>query len=126
MEEFMFFIRKQANSEETLPPDRHRMFLKACETYIGRLKKEKKLISAQPIEWVGKIISVSGGTWGEAPFNEGREVIGGYYHIKARDIDEAMAIARMNPEFEYNPATRIEVRGIKTKEKSTGFVYPKK
>jgi len=126
MQEFMLFIRKSARSEETLSQDRHQMFLKACETYIGKLKQEGKLISAQPIEWAGKTISLTGGTWHEDPFNEGREVIGGYYHITARDLEEALAIARLNPEFEYNPGTRIEVRGIKTKEKATGFVYPKK
>ena len=61
MREFMFFIRKQRNSEATLPAEQHQKFLKACERYIGKLKQDGKLISAQPIEWVGKIVSRSGG-----------------------------------------------------------------
>ena len=125
MEEFMFFIRKQSNSEASLSPEKHQNFLKACESYIGNLKKEGKLISAQPIQWLGRIISRPDGSWKDVPFNESREIIGGYYHILASNMDEAMAIARANPEFEYNHDTRIEVRAIKTKEKSTGFVYPK-
>ncbi len=126
MKEFMFFIRKQTDSAKSLPPERHEKFLKACETYIGRLKKEQRLISAQPIERLGKILSASGKTWSAAPFDETNEVIGGYYHILARDLNEALAIAKENPEFEYNPDTRIEVRPIKMKEEATGFVYPKK
>ena len=125
MKEFMFFIRKQSNSKETLSAEQHQKFLKACERYIDNLKKEGRLISAQPIEWIGKILSGPSGTWKDVPFNESKEVIGGYYHILANDLDEAVTIAKANPEFEYNSNTRIEVRAIKTKEESTGFVYPK-
>ena len=94
MGEFMFFIRKQANSESTLSPNQHQKFLKGCETYIGKLKQEGKLISAQPIQWKGAILSCSEGTWSEATYNESKEVIGGYYHIRANDLDEAIEIAK--------------------------------
>jgi hypothetical protein len=123
MKEFMFFIRKQSDSQVTLSPERHQQFLKGCETYIGRLKKEGKLISAQPIERDGNIISCSNNVWKDVPFNEIKEVIGGYYHILAEDLSEAIAIAKANPEFEFNPDTRIEVRPIKMKEETTEFVY---
>lgn len=124
MKEFMFFIRKQSDSELTLSPERHQQFLKGCETYIAKLKKEGKLISAQPIEREGNIISRQDNVWKDVPFSETKEVIGGYYHILAEDLSEAIAIAKANPEFEFNPDTRIEVRPIKMKEDATGFVYP--
>lgn len=125
MKEFMFFIRKQVDSQETLSPVRHFEFLKSCESYIGRLKQEGRLISAQPITRAGSFITCDSSGWHYSPVNEYTEVIGGYYHIKANDMDEAMEIAKANPEFTFNPDTRIEVRPIKTKEKETGFVYPK-
>ena len=120
----MFFIRKQTDSKMTLSPERHQQFLKGCETYIGKLKKEGKLISAHPIERDGDIISCANDVWKDVPFNETNEVIGGYYHILAEDLSEAITIAKANPEFEYNPDTRIEVRPIKMTEDTTGFVYP--
>jgi hypothetical protein len=125
MQEFMFFIRKLSNSKDALSPEQHQRFLKACEDYIGTLKKEGRLISAQPIEWVGTIVSGPAGAWKDVPFNESKEVIGGYYHIRANSLEEATTIAKANPEFVYNPGTRIEVRAIKTKEDTTGFVYPR-
>src|ERR1044071_6412519 len=124
MKEFMFFIRKQVDSKATLAPNLHEQFLKGCETYIGKLKSEGKLISAQPIQRMGKIISYTDGKWKDVPFNETKEVIGGYYHILAKDLEEAIEIAKKNPEFQFNPDTRIEVRPLTMKEETTGFVYP--
>ena len=126
MKEFMFFIRKQTDSKQTLSADVHQQFLKSCESYIGNLKSQGKLLSAQPIDRAGEIIAKKDGVWSESPFNERTEVIGGYYHILANDLHEAIAIAKANPEFQFNPDTRIEVRPIKMKEESTGFVYPTK
>jgi hypothetical protein len=126
MKEFMFFIRKQADSKETLSPVKHTEFLKSCQTYIETLKTQGRLISAQPIERSGEILSFSEGAWDNTPFNEPKEVIAGYYHILAENLDEAISTAMKNPEFEYNPGTRIEVRPIKMKEEATGFVYPAK
>ena len=125
MKEFMFFIRKQVDSEVALSPEKHQAFLKGCETYIGKLESERKLKSAQPIERQGKIILGTKGVFRESSFKETNEVIGGYYHILAKDLDEATAIAKANPEFEYHTNTRIEVRPLKMKEENTGFVYPK-
>ncbi len=124
MKEFMFFIRKRSNSEETLPPDQFNLFLKACERYIGNLKSLKKLVSAKPIDWSGKILSGRGDKWKLTSYDEPGEVIGGYYHILAKDIDEAIEIAKANPEFTFNENSRIEIRPVKMKEEETGFVYP--
>jgi hypothetical protein len=39
-------------------------------------------------------------------------------------MNEAVEIAKHNPEFVFSATARIEVRPIKTKETTTGFVYP--
>jgi hypothetical protein len=54
-----------------------------------------------------------------------QEVQVGYYHIRANDMDDAVAIAKNNPEFEYVPSASIEVTAVKVKEEATDFVYPK-
>jgi hypothetical protein len=124
MKEYMLFIRKKGDSQHTLPPGEFVKFLKSCELYIDSLKNQGKLISAQPIAWAGKIISRDGFTWNEVPYSETGEVIGGYYHILTENINEAIEIAKANPEFTFNENTRIEVRPVKIEEEQTGFVYP--
>ncbi len=84
------------------------------------------MIEAQPLERQGRIISGSSGKWKEIPFNETKEVQVGYYHIFAKDINDAINIAKANPEFEYGTTARIEVRPIKVKEEKTGYTYPSK
>ena len=122
----MLLIRNRIDHQSAWTSEKHQQFLKKCEIYIGELKKEGKLISAQPLLREGVIISGSTGTWKDIPFNETEEVQVGYYHVLANNMDDAMEVARRNPEFEFSTTARIEVRPVKTKEETTGFVYPEK
>jgi hypothetical protein len=122
----MLLIRNEGDHQVTWSPEKHQLFLGECMDYIGNLRKEGKLKPAQPLERHGKIISGSKGVFKDGPFNEGKEVIVGYYHILAKDMDEAIVIAKANPEFEYGTTARIEVRPIKVKEESAGYIYPDK
>ena len=129
MKEFMLLIRNEIDHQESWTEQQHKEFLQKCKDYIGELMKEGKLKSAQPLIRQGKMISRSKGGWNDNPFNEEKEVIVGYYHILAKDINDAVEIARRNPEFDItisgSTTARIEVRPIKMKEESTGFEYPK-
>ena len=125
MTEFMLLVRNEIDHDADWPPERKQQFLEACERYIGKLTRGQKLISAQPLVRAGRMISGAKGAWQDGPFNDAEEIIVGYYHILAADLDEAMAVARENPEFEYGTTARIEVRPVIMKEANTGFVYPK-
>lgn len=125
MREYMLLIRNLGDQKAGMTPAAHQEFLKECETYIGVLKKQGKLIAAQPLAREGKIISGSKAGWSEKTVDPAQEIQVGYYHIFAADLDDAVAIAKMNPEFDFGTTASIEVRPIKTAEKTTGFVYPK-
>lgn len=126
MKEFMFYIRNAKDAKKSLTGDQQTAFIKECEVYIGKLKGEKKLIAAQPLIREGIVIKKNKNGWSEKNISSDTKVQVGYYHILATDINEAIKIAKENPEFEYVPSASIEVRPIKTKEEETGFIYPKK
>lgn len=126
MKEFMLYIRNEKDAKNSLTAEEHLAFIKKCEKYINLLKKENKLVAAQPIVREGVIVKKSGGDWNAKDISLETETHVGYYHILAKDMDEAVKIAKDNPEFEYVPSASIEVRPIKTKEIETGFVYPSK
>jgi hypothetical protein len=123
--EFMLYIRNAGDAKAALSADEHLAFVKKCEVYIGKLKSQGSLIAAQPIIREGVVISKNNKEWTSRTIDPAKEVQVGYYHILAGDMDEAIAIAKENPEFEYVPSATIEVRPVKMKEEKTNFVYPK-
>jgi hypothetical protein len=123
--EFMLYIRNAGDAKAALSADEHLAFIKKCEVYIGKLKSGGNLIAAQPIIREGVVISKNKNEWTSKAIDPSKEVQVGYYHIQANNMDEAIAIAKDNPEFEYVPSATIEVRPIKMKEEKTNFIYPK-
>lgn len=121
----MLYIRNAGDAKKALSADTHLAFIKECEMYIARLKANDNLVAAQPIVREGIIISKDDTGWSNTEIDPSGEVQVGYYHIKAKNIAEAIELAKGNPEFNYVPSASIEVRPIKTKEPETGFVYPK-
>jgi hypothetical protein len=123
--EYMLYIRNAGDAKAALTAAEHLAFIKQCEVYINRLKAEDKLVAAQPIVREGYIISKGKSGWTKISVDPTKEVQVGYYHVTARDIDEAIEIAKANPEFAFVPSATIEVRPVKMKEEETNFVYPK-
>lgn len=121
----MFYIRNAGDAKTALSAEEHLAFIKKCEEYIGKLKKEGRLVAAQPLFREGIVLSKSDRRWTLQPVDPNKEVQVGYYHILAKDIAEATKIAKENPEFEYVSSASIEIRPIKTKEDQTKFIYPK-
>ncbi len=124
MNEYMLRILNRGDHQKEWTPERHTEFVKKCEAYIGELKAAGQLIAAQPLRKSGVTLEHSAGEWKTAPLDVHAEIQTGYYHIRATDMQEAIAIAKRNPEFEYSADARVEVRPITEEEQSTGFVYP--
>lgn len=82
------------------------------------------MIAAQPIVREGVVIRKSGEGWTEHNITDDTETQVGYYHVRAADLQDAIRMAKENPEFEYVPSASIEVRPVKINEPQTGFVYP--
>jgi hypothetical protein len=127
MKEYMLLIHNDLDKEHGMSPETYLEFLNAVSTYIEGLMKNGNLIGAQPLLREGAMISGKPGAFKDGPFVESKEVIVGYYHILANDLDEAIAIAKGNPEFAYKSTVnaRIQVRAIKTREEKTNYNYPK-
>ena len=115
MKEFVLFIRDGGNNLDNMSPEELQRHIKKFGSYIDNLMKEGKLKSAQPLEINGRIVSGKNGVIKDGPFVESKEVIGGYFHIVAEDLDEAVEIAKANPLFQ-NGVGEIEVRPIKRLE----------
>jgi hypothetical protein len=124
MKEFMFYIRNSRDAKKNMTAEKRLEFVKKCEIYIENLKSRNKLVAAQPLISDAIVVSKTGNNWNERVIDPDNEVDVGYYHIRASDFQEAVRIAKENPEFEYVPSASIEVRTVKTSEAETGYTYP--
>ncbi len=111
MKEYMLFIHAEGNPVADLPADQQAEHVRKVGAYIEGLVKAGKMKSAQPLEMEGVFISGENGVISDGPFIETKEVIAGYYHLLANDLEEATQIAKADPRFEDGKWT-IEIRPI--------------
>ena len=111
MKEFMVFIKNEGNPVMNLSPEQQQEHVQKVGAYIKGLFESGKMKAAQPLEMEGTIISQEQGKFIDGPFNETKEVISGYYHILASDLDEAIEISKADPRFEDGD-WRLEIRPV--------------
>ncbi|MEQ9424771.1 MAG: YciI family protein [Cyclobacteriaceae bacterium] len=111
MKEFMLFIYTVGDHMAEMSPEKQQKHVQKVGAYIQGLVDEGTMKSAQPLELEGITITGHNGEFQDGPFNESKEVIGGYYHMVAKSIDEVVAIIKKDPRFEDNP-WKIEIRPI--------------
>jgi len=111
-ERILITHRTEGSVWTDLSPKDLQEYLDHGGAYIGNLMKEGKLKSAAPLDEGNRTVTESNGVIKDGPFNETKEVLAGYFHIVAKDIKEAVNIAKANPIFKDIP-TKIEVHLLK-------------
>jgi len=109
MKEFLLIIKTNGCVWTDLSSEALQKHMERGGAYIGNLIKSGKLKAASPIEKSGsRIVTESNGTLKDGPFNESKEIVAGFFHLTAIDINEAVEIAKSNPIFN-DISTTIEV-----------------
>ena len=68
--------------------------------WLERMIAEGKMKTGQRLDTPGATVSKKG-TVTDGPFGESKEVVGGYWFILARSLEEAAQIAAQNPTMQY-------------------------
>jgi hypothetical protein len=107
---FMYLLRGGI-SETTLSPEEMQAIIQEYRAYLQKLREHGHLIAGEPLEETGKILSGERGRHViDGPFTETKEAVGGYFLIRARDLDEAVELSRDCPIFAHGG--ELEVRPI--------------
>ena len=110
LKRFMLILRGGVDGT-TLPPDQLQKLIGKYFSWIDELRSQGHYEGGEPLEDPVKFLSGPGGKKTiDGPFVEAKEIVGGYFIIRARDLNEAAQIARGCPIFE-NDGT-VEVRPI--------------
>lgn len=79
--------------------------------WFDGLNERGKVKGGQPLGSQGRTISGTNGRFVmDGPFAESKEAVGGYLVLQAKDLDEAVEIARLSPVLRYG--VTVEVRPI--------------
>jgi hypothetical protein len=100
MKEFLFFIMSEGKPLANASPEEMQQHIRKVGDYIRKNVKEGKFLGAQPLESNGVTIGGSKGNIFDGPYIESKEVISGYYHVLAKDMEEAVEIAKSDPRFD--------------------------
>ena len=114
MEKFMLLFRGSDAYQPGQSPESLQALKEKLIQWVGDLSKKGLHVASEPLEPIGKHISGAKKSITNAPFGEGREIIGGCTIVQAKDIHEAVEIAKGCPILESN--ANIEVRPIQKVE----------
>jgi hypothetical protein len=87
---------------------------KVVEKYIAwadQLRKEGRHRGGEELKDGGRILSVKNGKVAvDGPYVETKEIVGGFYHFEAKNLDEATEISRACPHLGFGGT--VEIREI--------------
>ena len=109
MKDFMFIFRGGSDARN-FSPEEMQEHMKKWFSWIDRLKAKNTYITGQPLTPAGKTVRGSKALVTDGPFAESKEIVGGYFLIKANSLEEAAEIAKDCPDLPLLGS--VEVREV--------------
>lgn len=110
-----YLVLSRGPWEKDLSPENIKQIVNQFWAWFDRLGDEGKIKPGRKLAPEGKIVSNRKAVT-DGPFGESKEVIGGYWFILAKSLEEAVETARGNPCLGYGAT--IEVRPVVVRQTS--------
>ncbi|HEV3325600.1 MAG TPA: YciI family protein [Puia sp.] len=110
MEQFMLLFRGSDVYQPGQSPEALQALKQKLIHWIVDLSEKGVHVASEPLEPTGKQVSGTKKAVTDAPYGQGREIIGGCTIVQAKDINAAIEIAKGCPILESN--ANIEIRPI--------------
>jgi hypothetical protein len=109
MEKYMFIFIGGADATQ-LSTEAQQAQMQKWFAWVQKLQNEKRYVSGEALMPGGKTIKGAKKTVTDGPFAEGKEVVGGYFVVFAKDLAEATEMAKECPDYELGGV--VEVREV--------------
>ena len=110
---YLFLLHDDEDAWAAMEEDKRNEIFGAYNAYTEELKKAGAYISGAPLEHSknGKRVRAPGGsmTVQDGPFADGKEQLGGFYMVEAKDLGDALDWAARGPGARYGC---LEVRPL--------------
>lgn len=108
MKDFMFIFR--GGMPESMTPEESQASMQKWFAWIGELSTKGRYVGGDPLMKEGKLLQGKKPVVTDGPFAEGKELLGGYFIIKADTLEEATELAWGYPDFELGGS--VEIREV--------------
>lgn len=110
MPKYMYLIRGGDAQQASLSPEAMQKHMEVWKAWLQDLAEKKIYEDGLPLSQEGKQVKKSGEIVTDGPYIEGKEIVGGYIIVNAKDMDEAIEISKGCPVFEHDG--EVEIREI--------------
>src|SRR5262245_17821025 len=107
MSNFMYLFR---GGQTPTSPEAMQAQMQKWMTWIEKLRQDGKYIDGDPLQGGGKVLKSPNKVITDRPFTEDKQVVGGYFLIRAESLEQAADLAKDCPIFENGGS--VEVRPI--------------
>jgi hypothetical protein len=98
MAEYLILIYEDENAYATASPEVFQQVMEAHTRFAQQIEeKGGKMLGGNALQPVTTATTIRGDVVTDGPFAETKEALGGYYLIEARDLDQALDIAKLCP-----------------------------
>jgi hypothetical protein len=109
MEKFMFIFQGGMPSDAS--PEQMQANMGKWMAWIDQLAKDNRYVSGEPLLPGGKLVTgTNGKSVTDGPYTEGKEIVGGFFIVNAKDYDDALSLTKDYPD--YGTGGKIQVRQI--------------
>lgn len=114
MKQFLLLLHEDMKEMEKLSPNEMQELVNAHMNWANKLAEAGHLISGDGLSEQGVLITGKACVVKDGPYFESKEIIGGYYLLKADDLQKVVELAKECPTHLYGGTT--EIRPIMTME----------
>ncbi len=114
MKNFILLLHENVEQIKNLSPEEMENLIGSHMKYRDELEKAGQFVAGSGLDEDGRLITGKESIVKDGPYIESKELMGGYYVIKAKDYASAVEIAKKCPNHHWGGTT--EVRYLMTEE----------
>jgi len=103
MKKYLYVFRGYDKNYENQSPEE----MQAHFERWGEWMEKRQAVGHALNDHEGKVVSENGKVVTDGPWSEGKELVGGYVVLEAKDYDHAVELSKDCPIFEFNYSTEI-------------------
>ena len=104
------FIFRGGNDTLKFSPEEMQQHMQKWFAWIDKLKAKNAYVAGEPLTPLGKTVKGANAVVTDGPFAESKEIVGGFFLVKADSLDEAIEMAKECPDLPLKGS--VEVREV--------------